>query len=259
MAAGGAEGMTNLGTWKHGVWLLLCAGMVGGLLTVSLRRHWSRRRAGYVMTGFCLVSEISKMMAGMLPSPAGGMHLDPLDLPFHLCSLLLFAALFITFGREGRARQIAVNFLAVMGTLGSICALLIPTNGVSFTDPGAYQCFVYHGALLWFALYLIASGQAQLGRRSWLLNLLVLALLSLLMLYVNGALSGYDTNFFYLTRPPMDDLPYLNLSRGWYVYFLRLIGLGVGLVTLFHLPFMAAEARRRKSTAVMEEESTAHR
>lgn len=251
--------MKILGTWKHGIWLLLCAGLVGGLLTVSLRRHWSRHKAGYVMVGFCLVSEISKMMTGMLPSPGGGMHLDPLDLPFHLCSLMLFVVLFIAFGREGRAKQIAINFLAVMGTLGSVCALLIPTNGVDFTDPGAYQCFVYHGALLWFALYLIASRQAQLGRKSWLLNLLVLASLSLLMLYVNGALSGYDTNFFYLTRPPMENLPYLNLNHGWYAYFLRLVGLGVGLVTLFHLPFMAAEARRRKVPAAPAGETVSPR
>ncbi len=248
-----------MGTWKHGIWLLLCAGLVGSLLTVSLRRHWSRRKAGYVMVGFCLISEISKMMTGMLPGPGGGMHLDPLNLPFHLCSLMLFVVPFITFGREGRAKQIAMSFLAVMGTLGSVCALLIPTNGVDFTDPGAYQCFVYHGALLWFALYLIASRQAQLGRKSWLLNLLVLASLSLLMLYVNGALSGYDTNFFYLTRPPMENLPYLNLNHGWYAYFLRLVGLGVGLVTLFHLPFMAAEARRRKAPAALTGETVSPR
>lgn len=252
--------MTGVGTWKHGLWLLLCAGLVGGLLTVSLRRHWSRRKAGWVMVGFCLLSEVSKMMCGMLPSPAGGMHLDPLDLPFHLCSLLLFVVFYVTFGGESRARQTAVNFLAVMGALGSVCALLIPTNGVEFTAPGAYQCFVYHGALLWFALYLIASRQAQLGSwKSWLTNLAVLAALALLMLYVNGALSAYDTNFFYLTRPPMENLPLLNLDHGWYVYFLRLLGLGVGLVTAFHLPFMAAHRRHSRKALPSETVGAAER
>lgn len=239
----------TMGTPKHAIWILLCAVFVGGMLFLGRRLHFSRRCAGYIMTAFCLLSEISKMMSSMTASPGGGMHLDALDLPFHLCSLLLFVVFYITFGREGKAKQVCMNFLAVAGALGSVCAILIPTNGVDFGDIAAYQCFVYHGALLWFSLYLIVSGQARLGVRSWLTNLLVLAVLVLLMLYVNGALSAYDTNFFYLTRPPMKHLPLLNLNHGWYAYFLTLVGLGISLMTLFHLPFMIADRIRSKQDA----------
>ena len=72
-------------------------------------------------------------------------------------------------------------------------------------------------------------------------------LAAFLMLYVNGALSAYDTNFFYLTRPPMANLPVLNLDKGWYVYLLRLVSLGVVLISLFHLPFILASERRKKA------------
>ena len=72
-------------------------------------------------------------------------------------------------------------------------------------------------------------------------------LMLFLMLYVNGALSAYDTNFFYLTRPPMENLPVLNLDKGWYVYLLRLVSLGVVLISLFHLPFILASERRKKA------------
>ena len=37
-----------------------------------------------------------------------------------------------------------MNFLAAIGTVGSFCALMIPTNGVEFNEIGPYQCFVYH-------------------------------------------------------------------------------------------------------------------
>ena len=69
-------------------------------------------------------------------------------------------------------------------------------------------------------------------------NISVLLLFVLGALYANGALSVYDTNFLYLTRPPMEGLPFLNLDDGWYRYFLRLFVLGLGCLFLFHLPFI---------------------
>lgn len=232
-------------TTEHFIWLGLCAAFVAGMS--FLGRRWSLRRAGSVMCAICLISEVSKMMSNLLPAADGGMHLDPKCLPFHLCSLMIFAVPYLTFGKEGRLRRALINFVAVAGTLGSVCAILIPTNGTNFAALPAYQCFVYHAGLLWFALYLILSGQAKLGSlRTLGTNLGVLLALALLMLYLNGALAAYDTNFFYLTRPPMEHLPYLNLEQGWYVYFLRLLLLGTVLVTLFQLPFFLYARKRRK-------------
>ena len=71
-------------------------------------------------------------------------------------------------------------------------------------------------------------------------------LLAFVMLYVNGALSVYDTNFFYLTRPPLEGLPYLNLDRGWYVYLVRIFVLGLAALVLFHLPFLLLDRRKRR-------------
>lgn len=232
-------------TTEHFIWIGLCAAFVAGMCFLS--RKWSLKQAGLVMCAICLVSEVSKMMSTMLESVGGGMHLDPKSLPFHLCSLMIFVVPYLTFGREGKLRRTLSGFLAVAGTLGSVCAILIPTNGTDFAALGAYQCFVYHAGLLWFAIYLISSGQAELGRvRTLAANLGVLLALAFAMLYINGALAAYDTNFFYLTRPPMENLPYLNLDRGWYVYFLRLLLLGTALVTLFHLPFLLHERRKRR-------------
>lgn len=223
---------------EHFIWIGLCAAFVAGMLIFCIRKKVSLKVAGYVMSGICLCSESSKILSNMVESPRGGMYLDPAALPFHLCSLMLFGVLYITFGKEGRCKQRLIDFVAVMGTLGSICAILIPTNGTDFTTVPAYQCFVYHGGLLWFSLYLILSGRAKLGLKAMGSNIGMLLLLAVAVLYVNGALSAYGTNFMYLVRPPMEDLPYLNLEQGWYVYFLRLLLLGLGLVSLFHIPFI---------------------
>lgn len=191
-----------------------------------------------------IFSEISKIMSNMLESPDGGMYLDPKALPFHLCSLMIFTTAYIAFSKNKATKQTVINFAAVAGTLGSICAILIPTNGTDFKTVLAYQCFVYHGALLWFSLYLLITKQACLSGKTLLINISILLLLGFSMIYINSFLSVYDTNFMYLVRPPMDNLPYLNLDKGWYVYFIRLAILGIALFTIFHLPFIIHKKRK---------------
>lgn len=232
-------------TPEHFIWIGLCAAFVTVMCIISIKKKFSRKKAGWIMSAICAFSEISKIMHDMIDAASGGMHLDPLSLPFHLCSLMIFVVLYITFGCAERKKQALINFISVMGTLGSFFAILIPTNGTDFSTLPAYQCFVYHAGLMWFSLYLILSGHAQLGSvQSFAQNLGMLTVLAFIMLYVNGALSIYDTNFFYLTRPPMENLPYLNLAHGWYAYFFRLLVLGTALIFLFHLPFFLHTHRK---------------
>ncbi len=111
------------------------------------------------------------------------------------------------------------------------------------TKPFAYQCFLYHAGLVWWALYLLVTKQVDLGKKAYLTNVGVLSILLFVMLWVNSALSVYDTNFFYVIRPPAEHLPLLNLDNGWIVYFLTLVGLGLAGVTLTHLPAMLKERK----------------
>lgn len=73
------------------------------------------------------------------------------------------------------------------------------------------------------------------------------------MLWVNSALSVYDTNSFYVVRPPAEGLPLLNLDNGWLAYFLTIVGLGFLAVTLTHLPAML-----RERNTLGRAEKTAH-
>ena len=231
---------------NHMIWIAICTVFVAGMCCLCVCRDIPLKSAGYIMTAICAFSEISKVMSEMIPSQLGGMVLNPQSLPFHLCSLMLFGVLFVTFGKDGKVKQAVIDFLAVMGTLGSICAILIPTNGTEFTSILSYQCFVYHGGLLWFSLYLLLCRKAQLGIKAFGRNLLILFSLVLIMLYVNSALSAYGTNFMYLVRPPMEGLPILNLDQSWYAYFVRILVLGTTAVSLFHLPFLVTERGRAK-------------
>lgn len=231
-------------TLEHIIWIILCTIFIIAMMIIAKYKNMDLKKAGLVMTTIALISEISKILSNMEDSIKGGMHLDPGSLPFHLCSLMIFVVIYITFAKENKFKKLLINFTSVMGVLGSFCAIMIPTNGTSFTSILAYQCFVYHAGLLWFSLYLIVSKNATFTFKTMLQNMLMLLILVIFNIYVNSALSVYDVNFMYLTRPPMENLPILNLDNGWYMYLLSLLLVGLLLTTIFQLPFVLININR---------------
>ena len=233
-------------TQNHFIWLAVCAAAIIVALIAACRTKLSERKAAYIMSGICIVSEVGKIMSEMTDSPFGGGVLDPCAMPFHLCSMMIFAVFYIALSKNGQRRQVVLSFLAPVGLIGGICAMLIPTNGVSFAEFPAYQCFVYHAAIVWYALYSIIAKHVKIGRREYFRNVGILSALAFLMIYVNSALSAYGTNFMYVVRPPMENLPLLNLDNGWYAYFFTLLALGAVIMTLVHIPFIVAESREER-------------
>ena len=232
-------------TLEHIIWIVLCIIFIIAMMMIAKYKNMNLKKAGLVMSIIALISEISKILSNMEESVKGGMHLDPGALPFHLCSLMIFVVIYITFAKENKFKKLLINFTSVMGVLGSFCAIMIPTNGTSFTSVLAYQCFVYHAGLLWFSLYLIVSKNATFSFKIMLQNIVMLLILVIFNLYVNSALSVYDVNFMYLTRLPMENLPILNLDNGWYMYLLSLLLVGLLLTTIFQLPFVLININRK--------------
>ncbi len=231
---------------NHFIWMGLCAVFIAGLLYISLKAHFSFKTAARVMAGIALASELCKIFTHIEEAEGGGGVLGPEYLPLHLCSILIFLIFYCALsGNEARIRKIT-SFCLPIAIWGGLLAILMATSGVNFAKPYAYQCFIYHAGLLWWALYLLCTKQVDLGKKAYLRNVAVLGCLLFVMLWVNSALSVYDTNFFYVVRPPAEGLPLLNLNHGWYAYFFTVVCLGLVAVTSVHLPAMLRE-RKEKS------------
>lgn len=230
---------------EHFIWIGICVLMVGGLLWLSLRGRWSRRKASTVMAVIAAASELCKIFTHIQPAAGGGGVVEPGALPLHLCSILIFLVFFCAVSRDERRVGMVASFCTPIAIWGGVLAILMATSGVDFTEPYAYQCFLYHAGLVWWAVHMICMGQVELGRAAYVRNLGVLAGLLVVMLWVNSALSVYDTNFFYVVRPPVKGLPLLNLDHGWYVYFITLVVLGLTALTSVHLPAMLRQRRGR--------------
>ena len=241
-------------TLNHFIWLGLCAAFIGGLLFAALKFKFSFKLAALITAGVSLASELCKIFTHIEDvtdadgNVIGGV-LDPGALPFHLCSILIFVIFYLSFAKNEKRIETAKSFLVPVAALGGTMALLIPTSGVDFAKPFAYQCFVYHSIIIWFALYLISTKQVSLNLRSYKNNMAILVSLVFVMLWVNSILSEYGTNFFFVVKPPMEDLPVLNLNNGWFVYFLTLLTVALVLFTLFHLPFIIKDIKSAKASA----------
>lgn len=232
---------------NHFIWIAICIVLVVALSVVSVKFKFSFKTATIIICCVIGASEIAKIMYSMQPASGGGMVISAGALPFHLCSTLIFAFAYLMFGKNENTKEIVKSFVVPAGMLGGVLAILIPTSGTGFAAIQTYQCFIYHAAILWYGIYLIATKQVDLGLKAYLRNLIILAVLAVFMIWINGALQIYETNFFFLVKPPVDGLPIINLNNGWYAYFFILVTIAVVLVGAIHLPTIIKEIKQNKN------------
>lgn len=231
---------------NHFIWMGICAVFIGVLLFASLRWKFTYKTAARIMAVISIVSELCKIFTHIEEPKGGGGVLGPEYLPLHLCSILIFLIFFCALSKDAQKVKCVTSFCVPVGIWGGMLAILMATSGVNFAKPFAYQCFLYHAGLVWWALYLICTKQVDLGVKAYLRNLTVLGSMLFVMIWVNSALSAYDTNFWYVVRPPTKNLPLLNLDNGWLCYFLTLVGIGLFALTVTHLPVMLKERKKAK-------------
>ena len=237
-------------TAEHFIWLGICAALIIILSIFSIKKKFSFKTAALIMAIVSFVSEISKIFSHMefvdAKDPLEGMIIEPTALPFHLCSILIFAYFYLPFAKNKKLKEYLLGLVTPVGIIGATLALVMATSGTNFSTIYAYQCFIYHAFMVWFSIYLIITKNVDLGKKTWLTNLFSLFVMSIVMIWVNGLLKSYNTNFWFVVRPPRDGLPLLNLNNGWYVYYLTLLAIGFVGATIVHYPFMAKE-RKNKS------------
>lgn len=247
-------------TPEYFAWLAICFSFVGILLFFSLKFKFSLKTATYIVCGISVASELCKIFTHMNDASGGGKVLWAGSLPFHLCSILIFLFFYLLISKNENAKKKVMGFVVPIAIIGGLLAIFMSTSGSDFKAPYAYQCYFFHSGILWYAIHVLCTKNVGLGWKTYLRNLATLSILTVVMLWVNSALQTYHTNFFYLVKPPLENLPLLNLKNGWYAYFFTLVALGVILVTLVHAPTMichAVRAKRLRNTIIAPSKTNA--
>lgn len=221
--------------------LVSCCLLIATATTLSVKFRLSSKKASVIFTVICVASEVTKDMVCMVPSNYGGYVLDQDDIPFHLCSVVVFFMVGIVLTQNDKIRENLMYIVVVIGTVAPVFALVIATEGSDLTRIITYQYFIYHSALMWFSLHHIISGQVRIGKRSFKTSICFISIFVPFLLYINSALSVYGVNFGFVRQPPMEGLPILNLEHGWYAYFATLLIIAYGSIILVHVPYMITE------------------
>lgn len=240
-------------TTEHFIWLFISLVIIIGLLIVSKKLKLNIDTVMTIMIIMSIISEVTKISCNMIPSPhrEGARFLDPGDLPFHLCSIQIFFMFGYKFlAKTDKAKEAILAFQTPTMLLGATIALFVPTVGVEFTVLQVYQYFIYHSFIIFFPIYVLREKLVKWELKTYGVNLAIIGLIAIVVLWINSFLSvsictceeclsgkhNYFSraNFMYLTYPPMDNLPLLNLNNGWYCYFLTLLSLVIVLMGIFH-------------------------
>ena len=210
------------------------------------------------MCGISIISEITKVFY-LVDEFENGFYLSPGYLPFNLCSIQIIFIFIITFSNNDKIKNPLMAFMYPTLLGGGLMALLIPTSSINqgWFSPISFQFWIFHGMLIFLALYMYITRPEKFKVKSFLVALVMLAGTLIFAIYINSILGGSDTyvNFFFVARPPLDDLPILNLNHGWFAYIGHLTWLAIVLVSLCYMPtFIKAIIAKRKSKRVINDE-----
>ena len=232
----------------HFIWLgcIFAAIAIGYIVAKKLRP--SHDRVHLIVTCLLIITHIIYMAVSMMEveSEFGGFVLKQENLPFHLCSIMIYFTVFLRFIKNEKIVAKIKSFMVPAMFIGAAMALLIPTSGTDPTDIRVWEYMVAHGVLVFYGLYLVAIEKVDLGLKAYFSNLQLLLATAIFAFMMNSILVDGNANFFFLRKPPMDGLPILNLDHGWFVYIISLSIVACMLILLIQLPFIIKEQKAKK-------------
>lgn len=180
----------------------------------------------YLLIG--IISELVKVFTfTIINEERLGGYLPKTDLPFHLCSIQIILILILVLNKKESVERFIISFMIPTCLIGAFAAIMIPTSSSLGRWPITIQYFTYHSVLISFALKFLTSKEYDLNIKDYLNCLKFLLVILFFAIYINSIL--YDgvsnINFMYIIKPPQDNLPYLNLNQGWFVYVLKYMAL----------------------------------
>ena len=158
------------------------------------------------------------------------------NIPIHLCSVSALICCFIGFTKKN---QLLYEFLFYAGIIGGLLSILTPQITLYNEYYFFYIMFYFkHASIIAIPLFMRYGLNMKLTKFSWLK---VFGLVNLLLLFVLPINALIDSNYLYVSRPPMVNNPLIieDLNKVFgiptYVFYWEIIL--IVLVILFYYVF----------------------
>ena len=174
-----------------------------------------------------LISEVVKIFYYIMDNEAThGGYLPKTDLPFHLCSIQIIFILIINLVSSEKVKRFILSFMLPSCLIGGIAAILIATSSARNSPIITCQYYLYHVAIVVFAIKIYTQKEFKLDINDFLNSLKFIVAIMFFAIYINsiiftdGMIAGTvrEINFMYVVSPPQEGLPFLNENHGWFVY-----------------------------------------
>ena len=228
----------------HFIWLGIFIVIYALTFFLLKKYNVSYLKVGKVVMIIAIVAKLCHVALSMTESKDGGMIIKQNQLDFHLCSVQVYLMIACHLIKDMNKVNAIKGFMAPTMAIGALMALLIPTEGVNPSVPRVWQYMIIHSNMVFYGFYLMFVEKVDLSFKTYKRNLIAFSALAMLGLTMNSILAQYNTNFLYLRKPPMDNLPILNLNNGYFVYIIILVAIAISLLTIVHLPFMLKKNKK---------------
>ena len=233
----------------HFIWLGCIFAAIAIAFVVAKKLKPSHKTVHLVVTLLLVATKVlhTALSIEEVDSSFGGFVIAQDNLPFHLCSMMIYFTVFLHFVKSESTRAKIKSFMVPAMLIGAAMALLIPTAGVDPTALRTWEYMLAHSVLVFYGLYLMAIEKVDLSIKAYFNNLQILLATVIVAFIMNSILADGNANYFFLRKPPMDNLPILNLDHGWHVYFLTLVAVACTLIFLIQLPFIIKGFKAKKN------------
>ncbi|MCL2805303.1 MAG: YwaF family protein [Treponema sp.] len=172
-----------------------------------------------------ILSEIEKILF-FIEGTEFGFRLPAEHLPFNMCPFQIFLIFALAVSECPKKCKILLYFMYPTMVGGGFIGMLIPSAAINFhglVEFATYRYFIYHAMLIFLGLYLYLSKPVEYTIKSFGIASGLIFLVLILAIWLN-AFFGWnpDVNFWFIVRPPVENIPVLNFNHGWLVYMLHL-------------------------------------
>ncbi len=235
---------TDIFGLKHVLLLLACTVFIVLSLMILKKKNVKLETVFKLLLIVGIVSETIKVLTYIVVNEDKYFgYLPKTDLPFHLCSIQIIFTLILNLIKNKEIKRTLLAFMLPTCLIGGIAALLLPTSSARTMWMITIQYFLYHSAIIIFAIYLYLTDEIKFEFKDYKKALLCLFAMAFIAIYLNSWIyDGNESevgntaiNFMYVVSPPMNGLPYLNKDNGWLVYFIHYGFLAVFALTMCYI------------------------
>ncbi len=173
--------------------------------------------------------------------------------PFQFCSSILYTLPLIVFCKNGKFRDIIMQFTAFFVLFGGLLGVLIPPfSQYLFLD---IQTILHHGVQVIIGFFLLVYNKDKINFKNWLKSLLIFGCFLIVAIILNEVVyytvpdAGYF-DMFYISRHYCNSMPVLSTlyeALPWILYLLVYI---VGFSFASFLIFILFKAFSKKNNFV---------